>query len=103
MSRKKFCLDRSRSGDHGVRASYAGRQISGASGSSPVKDVTTGQTGSMTASVANGFAQIVFDPTATTCKSRPYAYHPMYSTSSETTNVTWAAHTLNVAFSDEIG
>jgi hypothetical protein len=27
----------------------------------------------------------------------------MYSTSSETTNVTWAAHTFNVAFSDEIG
>ena len=68
-----------------------------------VKDMTTGQTGFMTASVANGFAQIVFDPTATTCKSHPYAYHPMYSTSSETTNVTWAAHTFNVAFSDEIG
>jgi len=68
-----------------------------------VQDLTTGQTGFMTASIANGFAQIVFDPDATTCTSRPYAYHPMYATSSEHTRVPWAAHTYNVAFSDEIG
>lgn len=68
-----------------------------------VQDLTTGQTGSMTASIANGFAQIVFDPDATTCTSRPYAYHPMYATSNEHTRVPWAAHSYNVAFSDEIG
>ena len=33
----------------------------------------------------------------------PYALHPMYSTSSEHTRVSWAAHSYNVAFSDEIG
>ena len=68
-----------------------------------VEDLTTGQTGFMTASVANGFAQIVFNPHAKTCSSRPYAYHPMYATSNEHTRVPWAAHTFNVAFSDEIG
>jgi hypothetical protein len=57
----------------------------------------------MTASVANGFTQVVFDPTATTCSARPYAFHPMYSTSSEHTRVPWAAHSYNVSFSDEIG
>jgi hypothetical protein len=68
-----------------------------------VEDLTTGQTGFMTASTANGFAQIVFDPNAKTCTSRPYAYRPMYATSSEHTRVPWAAHSYNVAFSDEIG
>jgi len=68
-----------------------------------VTDLTTGQHGSMTASLANGFAQINFDPNATVCSSNPYAFHAMYSTSSEHTRVVWAAHTLNTAFSDEIG
>jgi hypothetical protein len=66
-------------------------------------DLSSGQSGSMTASVANGFAQINFDPTATTCTQTPYAFHPMYATSSEHTRVPWAAHSYNVAFSDEIG
>ena len=66
-------------------------------------DLSTGQSGSMTASPANGFQQVVFDPTATTCTSRPFAFHPMYATSSEHTRVPWAAHSYNVAFSDEIG
>jgi len=68
-----------------------------------IVDLTSHTTGSMTASVANQFGQVVFDPTATTCSSRPYAFHPMYSTSSEHTRVPWAAHGYNVAFSDEIG
>jgi hypothetical protein len=68
-----------------------------------IRDLTTGTTGSMTASTANGFAQIKFDPTASSCTSIPYAFHPMYSTSSEDTRVVWAAHSYNVAFSDEIG
>jgi hypothetical protein len=68
-----------------------------------IHDLTSKQTGSMTASIANGFAQILFDPTASTCTSIPYAFHPMYATSSEHTRVPWTAHSYNVAFSDEIG
>ena len=68
-----------------------------------IDDVTSGDTGSMTASVANGFAQVNFEPTASTCTQTPYAFHPMYSTSSEHTRVPWAAHSYNVAFADEIG
>jgi hypothetical protein len=68
-----------------------------------ISDRTTGERGSMTASVANGFAQVNYDPTATTCTQTPYAFHPMYSTSSEHTRVPWAAHSYNVSFADEIG
>jgi hypothetical protein len=68
-----------------------------------IVDITSGKSGSMTASVANHFGQVIFDPAAATCTSRPYAFHPMYSTSSEHTRVPWAAHGYNVAFSDEIG
>jgi hypothetical protein len=76
---------------------------SGAGLVTQIRDRTTGQTGSMTASVANGFAQINFDPAAATCTQTPYAFHPMYATSSEHTRVPWAAHSYNVAFADEIG
>jgi hypothetical protein len=68
-----------------------------------IKDLTSGQTGSMTTSAANGFGQVQYAPTGTTCNNIPYDFHPMYSTSSEKTRVTWAAHSYNVAFSDEIG
>jgi hypothetical protein len=68
-----------------------------------VHDLTTGQSGSMTASSANGFKQILFEPDSTTCHEAPYSFRPMYSTSSEHTRVPWAAHSYNVAFSDEIG
>jgi hypothetical protein len=66
-------------------------------------DVSANTSGSITASPANGFQQVIFDPNAALCSSRPYAFHPMYSTSSEHTRVPWAAHSYNVAFSDEIG
>jgi hypothetical protein len=68
-----------------------------------IGDLTTGQSGSMTASAANGFAQIKFAPTGRSCKAIPYNFHPMYSTSSEQTRVIWAAHTYNVSYSSEIG
>jgi len=68
-----------------------------------LSDRTTGQSGSMTASAANGYAQIKYDPTGTSCQAIPCNFHPMYSTSSPQTRVIWAAHTYNVAFSDEIG
>jgi hypothetical protein len=68
-----------------------------------VHDLTTGTTGSMTASAANGFAQVMFEPASATCHQSPYTFRPMYATSSEHTRVPWAAHSYNVAFSDEIG
>jgi hypothetical protein len=46
---------------------------------------------------------VIFSPTASTCTTDGAAFHPAYSTSSEDTRVIWAAHSYNVAFSDEIG
>jgi hypothetical protein len=66
-------------------------------------DLTTGRTGSMTASAANGFAQVKYAPSGKSCTALPYNFHPMYSTSSTKTRVTWAAGSYNVAFDTEIG
>ena len=72
-----------------------------------IQDQTSGQSGFMVASAANGFAQVLFDPNGTNCDlathNLPYDFHPMYSTSSEKTHATWTAHVYNIAFSDEIG
>ncbi|HWG65779.1 MAG TPA: hypothetical protein VG253_29205, partial [Streptosporangiaceae bacterium] len=68
-----------------------------------LNDYTTHQNGSMTASAANSFGQVLYQPTGTKCNVAPYSFHPMYSTSGPTTRVVWAAHSYNVAFSDEIG
>ena len=67
-----------------------------------ITDLTTHQHGSMTASKANGFGQVLFQPKAKTCHVRPYAFHPMYS-SAVPRGSTWGAHTTNVGASDEIG
>ncbi len=66
-------------------------------------DTSTGKSGSMTASPANGFAQVNYRPHASTCTATPYAFHPEYATSSPATRVPWAAHSYNIAYSDEIG
>jgi len=68
-----------------------------------LRDLNTGETGFMVASAANGFGQIRFAPTGTSCTMIPYDFHPMYSTSSPQTRVPWAAHSYNIAFSDELG
>jgi hypothetical protein len=68
-----------------------------------INDVTSGQSGSMTASAGNGFGMVKFAPNGSECKNIPYNFHPMYSTSSELTRVPWAAHSYNIAFADEIG
>jgi hypothetical protein len=65
-------------------------------------DLTTGQSGSMTASIANGFGHILYQPDSSTCNEAPYAFHPEYSTANPRGN-TWSIHTYNVAMSDEIG
>ena len=62
-----------------------------------------GESGFMVASAANNFGMVQFAPTGTACTNIPYDFHPMYSTSSEATRVQWAAHSYNIAFSDEIG
>jgi hypothetical protein len=68
-----------------------------------IHDRTRHTTGSMTASAANGFGNVVFDPSATTCTVAPYNFHPEFSTSTPLTRNVTAAHTYNIAFSDEIG
>ena len=68
-----------------------------------IHDLTTGETGSMTASAANGFGHPLYQPDSSTCTDQPYSFHPMYSTSGPNTRVLWAAHSYNVAYSDEIG
>ena len=68
-----------------------------------IDDLTTGQSGFMVASAANGFGHPLFQPDASTCTDQSYSFHPMFSTSGPNTRVLWAAHSYNVAFSDEIG
>ena len=68
-----------------------------------INDLTTSQSGSMTASKANGFAMVKWAPHGTSCQTIPYNFHPMYSTSSAKTRVTWAAHGFNIGFDSEIG
>jgi hypothetical protein len=68
-----------------------------------IDDLSTGHSGTMTASAANGFGGVKFAPTGRSCVNVPYNFHPMYSTSSPDTRVPWTAHSYNIAFSDEIG
>ena len=65
-------------------------------------DLSTGQSGSMTASVANGFGHILFQPNSTTATWR--RTRSTRSTRRRTPRGnTWSIHTYNVATSDEIG
>jgi hypothetical protein len=69
-----------------------------------IDDLTTLESGSMTASAANGFAQVAFAPKPSRdCSVVPYDFHAMYSTSSEQTRSLWTAHAMNVSFAAEIG
>jgi len=72
-----------------------------------IRDLTSGQTGFMVASGANGFASILWDPNGSNCDfathNLPHDFHPAYATSSEHTRVPGAAHSYNIVFSDEIG
>ena len=67
-------------------------------------DTTTHQTGTMVASAANGFAQLVYAPDPSTeCTQTPYTFRPMYSTSTSQTRATWTAYPYAVAYADETG
>jgi hypothetical protein len=68
-----------------------------------MNDHSSHQSGSMTASIANGFGEVQFAPSGGACNNIPTDFHPMYSTSSTETRVPWTAHSYNVAFSDETG
>lgn len=72
-----------------------------------IVDLTTGERGTMVASAANGFGEVLYDPHGADCNPAthniPTDFHPMYSTSTEHTRVPWAAHSYNISFSDEIG
>jgi hypothetical protein len=72
-----------------------------------IHDLTTGQTGFMVASGANGFASVRWDPNGNNCDfathNLAHDFHPAYATSSEHTRVPGAAHSYNITFSDEIG
>ncbi len=70
-----------------------------------VIDNTTGTTGKMVASAANGFGQINYAPGKNTksCVEKNYDFHPAYSTSTPDTRVLWAAHSYNIAMDVETG
>src|SRR5260370_34351490 len=52
-----------------------------------VTDLTTGQTGFMVASEANGF----MNTNSRTCGGTPFAFHPEYDTAAQQNQVPWAA------------
>ena len=68
-----------------------------------ITDLTTGEHGSMTASIANGFGQVLYEPNATEVPRRGRTRSTRCTTPPSPRGNTWAAHTNNVAFSDEIG
>jgi hypothetical protein len=75
-----------------------------------IRDLTTGQSGTMVASIPNGFRHILWDPVNHTCIGEPYAFHPMFSTAAPPTSsgeprawAAWTAHTLNVSYTVELG
>jgi hypothetical protein len=72
-----------------------------------IADLTKGESGSMTASAKNGFAQVLFDPNGTGCDpsthNLPADFHAMYATSSEHTGLPWVRNGFNVSFSPELG
>jgi hypothetical protein len=64
-----------------------------------VKDMTTGQTGFMVASAANGFMNTNFQ----TCDGTPHTFHAEYSTAEQQNQVPWAALEGGVIMQQEIG
>jgi hypothetical protein len=64
-----------------------------------IHDRTTGQTGWMTASAANGF----MNSNLNTCNGTPFTFHAEYSTATAGAQVPWAALTGGVLMEQEIG
>ncbi len=71
-----------------------------------VDDLTTGQSGTMTASAANGFmdtAGIVNGAVNPGCNGEPFNFAAEYSTASQANQVPWAALEGGVLMEDELG
>jgi len=64
-----------------------------------IRDLTTHQTGYMTASAANGF----MDTNISNCSGTPFTFHAEYSTASIQNQVPWAALEGGVLMEQEIG
>jgi hypothetical protein len=64
-----------------------------------IRDLTTHQTGWMTASAANGFANTDLN----TCNGTPFTFHAEYNTASVNNRVPWAALEGGVLMEQEIG
>jgi hypothetical protein len=64
-----------------------------------VDDLTTGQSGFMVASVANGF----MNTSIADCSGTPFAFHPEYNTAAPQNQVPWAALEGGVLMQQEIG
>lgn len=64
-----------------------------------VTDLTTGQSGFMVASEANGF----MNTNPRTCGGTPFAFHPEYDTARQQNQVPWAALEGGVLMQQEIG
>ncbi len=64
-----------------------------------IRDLTTHQTGYMTASAANGF----MNTNINTCDGTPYTFHAEYNTASINNRVPWAALEGGVLMEQEVG
>jgi hypothetical protein len=64
-----------------------------------ITDLTTGQTGFMTASAQNGF----MNTNPQTCNGTPFTFHAEYSTAAQQNQVPWAALEGGVLMQQEIG
>jgi hypothetical protein len=64
-----------------------------------IDDLTTGQTGTMQASAANGFQ----NTSMADCSGTPYNFEPEYSTAAQANIVPWAALATNISTQFEIG
>jgi hypothetical protein len=64
-----------------------------------IRDLTTGETGYMVASSANGF----MDTNIKNCDGRPFTFHAEYSSAAQKNQVPWAALEGGVLMEEEIG
>jgi len=64
-----------------------------------IRDLTTGQTGTMTASAANGF----MNTNIADCTGTPFTFHAEYNTAKQQNQVPWAALEGGVLMQQEIG
>ena len=67
--------------------------------SAVIRDLSTGQSGSMVASAANGF----MNTNIADCTGTPFNFHPEYSTAAQQNQVPWAALEGGVLMQTEIG